>query len=91
MQGGVAIVVPSTHTCPRSHQGRDDGGIVVVPGCEVQGGPAVHVLLCTYIRPSVCQGRDDGGIVAAPSGNMQGGISIVVPEHPHLPPQPPGS
>ena len=51
MQGGVAIVVPSAQICPSACQGRDDGGIAVVSGRKMQGGPAFLVLPYTQIRP----------------------------------------
>ena len=52
MQGGVAIVVPSAQICPSACQGRDDGGIAVVSGRKMQGGPAFLVLPYTQIRPA---------------------------------------
>ena len=80
MQGGVAIVVPGTQIRPRSHQGRNDGGIIVVSGRKVQGSPAFLILLDAHIRLCSRQGRDDSGVAVAPGCKMQRGIAIVVPD-----------
>ena len=80
MQGGVAVVVSSAQIRTRIHQGRDDGGIVVVSGRKVQGSPAFLILLDAHIRLCSRQGCDDSGVAVAPGRKMQRGIAIVVPD-----------